>query len=121
MDNDNKKPDQREFTRVPDCSEISYQTAKAGKKKKSEAKDLSQAGIRFVVDEKVDIGTVIDVSLSLERLEYSFMAKAEVRWVNEVVKNRRYEIGVKFINLPETDIKKLLNYMVAVKRLDSYT
>ena len=115
----NQQFDQREFVRVPDCSDVIYQTA-SGKKKKSETKDISQTGICFFAEEKPAIGDVIDITLALERLGYSFAAKASVRWVNEIIKNRRYEVGVKFVDLPEQDIKRLLNYINSVKRLDRY-
>lgn len=112
--------DQREFVRVPDCSEVVYTALNSGKKKKSETKDISQAGICFVVDEKLEVGTVVDISLSLEHLDFCFAAKGIVRWVNEIVKNKRYEAGVKFVDLPEADVRKLLNYMNSAKRFDNY-
>lgn len=112
--------DQREFVRVPNCSEVAYTTASSGKKKKSEVKDISQSGICFIVEENLEVGTVIDVSLTLEHLDYCFVAKGVVRWVNEIVKNRRYEAGVKFIDLPEPDVRKLINYMNSAKRFDDY-
>jgi c-di-GMP-binding flagellar brake protein YcgR len=115
----NQQIDQREFIRVPDCSDVVYQTA-SGKKKKSETKDISQTGICFFTEEKPKVDDVIDVILTLERLEYSFAAKASVRWVNEIIKNRRYEVGVKFVDLPEQDIKGLLNYINSVIKLDRY-
>ena len=111
---------QREFVRVPDCSEVTYSTAVPGKKKKSEVKDISQAGICFFIEEKPEVGDVIEVTITLEKIEYSFVAKASVRWVNEIVKNRRYEVGVKFVDLSEQDIKRLLDYINTVKRHDSY-
>jgi c-di-GMP-binding flagellar brake protein YcgR len=112
--------DQREFVRVPDCSEVVYTSVSSDQKKKSETKDISQSGICFIVEEKLEVGAVVDISLSLEHLDYCFVAKGIIRWINEIVKNRRYEAGVKFINLPETDVKKLLNYLTSAKRFDNY-
>ncbi|MDP8266119.1 MAG: PilZ domain-containing protein [Candidatus Aceula meridiana] len=112
--------EQRNFIRVPDSSGISYEVAFTGKTSKSQAKEISQSGIRFISEEKLPIGTVIDVSLTLEQLEFSFTAHATVRWTKEIVKNRRYEVGVKFEGLPEVTTKKLISYIQAVKRLDSY-
>ena len=111
--------DQREFIRMPDSSDIVYQSA-SGKKKKSEVKDISQAGIRFFTEEKPEVGDVIDVTITLEKLEYSFVAKASVRWVNEIIKNRRYEVGVKFVDLSEQDVNRLINYITTAKRHDGY-
>ena len=121
MDKDIKPENKREFIRVPECSDIFYEATSDGKKKKSEAKDISQSGIRFFVEADLAVGSVIEVSLSLERLEFSFTAPAEVRWSKEIVKGKRYEIGVKFLNVPDVTTKKLINYIQAVKRLDSYT
>ncbi len=118
MNNDINK---REFVRVPDCSEIFYESASSGKKKKSETKDIGQQGICFIADEKLSIDSVIEVSLMLEQLEFSFTGKAVVRWINEIVKNRRYEIGVKFIDVTEIEAKKLINYIGSAKKLDRYT
>jgi hypothetical protein len=56
----------------------------------------------------------------LEKIDFSFVAKGVVRWVNEVVKNRRYEVGIKFVDLPDQDIRRLLNYMNSMKKFDSY-
>ncbi len=111
---------QREFVRVPDCSEVVYEAASSGKKKKTEAKDISQSGICFIVTEKLEIGTIVDVSISLEHLDFCFVAKGVVRWINEIVRNKRYEAGVKFIDLPELDVKKLLNYLNSAQRFDNY-
>ncbi len=112
--------DQREFVRVPHCSEVVYTTLTSGKKKKTEAKDISQSGICFVVDEKLEVGSLIDISLSLEHLDFCFVAKGVVRWVNEIIKNRRYEAGVKFLDLPEADVRRLINYMNSAKKFDNY-
>jgi len=113
--------EQRHFIRVPDSSGISYEIAFTGKAAKSQAKEISQSGIRFVSEEELPIGTVLDVSLTLEQLEFSFTAHGTVRWSKEIVKNKRYEVGVKFEGLPEVTTKKLINYIQAVKRLDSYS
>jgi len=115
-----EKFDQREFVRAPDCSEVVYTAMDSSKKKKSEVKDISQSGICFIVDEKLEVGTVIEVSLSLEHLDFCFVAKGVVRWVNEIVKNRRYEAGVKFIDLPETDVRRLINYMNSARKFDNF-
>lgn len=115
----NQPFDQREFIRVPDHSDVVYHAA-SGKTKKTEATDISEAGIRFIAEEKPEIGDVIDLTVTLEKLDYSFVAKASVRWVNEIVKNRRYEVGVKFIDLSEQDLKRLLNYISTANRHDGY-
>ncbi|MCX5680932.1 MAG: PilZ domain-containing protein [Candidatus Omnitrophica bacterium] len=112
--------DQREFIRVPDSSEITYGTAALSKKKKSKIQDISQSGIRFMVEEKFAPGDIIDVTLSLEQVDFSFAAKATVRWINEIVKNRRYEIGVKFVDLPEADVIRLIDYINSIKRFSNY-
>lgn len=115
----NQPFDQREFIRVPVSSDVVYQAA-SGKKIRTEARDISQAGIRFVAQEKPEVGSIIELTLTLEKLEYSFVAKALVRWVNEIVKNRRYEVGVKFIDLTEQEVKRLINYINTVNRHDNY-
>jgi len=115
-----EKFDQREFVRVPNCSEVVYTALSSGKKKKTEVKDISQSGICFIVDEKLEVGSLIDVSLSLEHLDFCFVAKGVVRWVNEIIKNHRYEAGVKFLDLPETDVRRLINYMNSAKKFDDY-
>jgi len=112
--------DQREFVRVPDCSDVVYTPVSSGKKIKSEVKDISQAGICFLSEEKLEPGTTIELTLTLEKIDFSFVAKGVVRWVNEVVKNRRYEVGIKFVDLPDQDIRRLLNYMNSMKKFDSY-
>ena len=115
-----EKFDQREFIRIPDSSEITYGAASLGKKKKSKIKDISQAGIRFISEEKLEPGAIVDITLNLERVEFSFTAKASVCWVHEIIKNKRYEVGVKFVDLPDSDVTRLLDYIHSVKRLDSF-
>ncbi|MDD3375482.1 MAG: PilZ domain-containing protein [Candidatus Omnitrophica bacterium] len=110
----------REFVRVPDSLDIVYEIEASGKKKKTATKNISEQGICFFSEEKFDLDSVVEVSLSFERLEFSFTSKAVVRWVKEVVKNRRYEIGVKFVDISEIEARKLVNYIVSMKRLDNY-
>ena len=121
MNEKSEKHDQRQFIRIPDSSNISYEVALTGKATKSQIREISQAGIRFIPEEDFPIGTVINISLTIEQLEFSFTAHGTIRWSKEIVKNRRYEVGVKFESLPEVTTKKLLNYIQAVKRLDSYS
>lgn len=115
-----EKHEQRHFIRVPESSDIVYQVDQVQAKRKTRAKDLSQTGICFASDEKLPIGSVIDITLALEKLGFSFTAQGTVRWIKEIVKNRRYEVGVQFEDLPDLTMKKLINYIQAVKRLDSY-
>lgn len=115
-----EKHEKRHFIRVPESSDIVYQVDQAKTKKKTSAKDLSETGICFISEEKLPVGAVIYITLALEKLGFSFTAHGTVRWINEVVKNRRYEVGVQFENLPDLTMKKLINYIQAIKRLDSY-
>ena len=116
----NEQINKREFIRIPDSSEIACESASSGKKKKTETKNISEQGICFFSEEKFDLGSIVEVSLALERLEFSFTSKAVVRWVKEIVRNHRYEIGVKFIDILEIEARKLINYINSAKRLDKY-
>ncbi len=110
----------REFVRISDYSEITYQSEIAKTKKKTETKNISAQGICFVSKEKFAIDSVVEVSLTFERLGFSFTSKSVVRWVNEIVRNHRYEVGVKFIDVSLQETKKLVNYIDTIKRLDRY-
>jgi c-di-GMP-binding flagellar brake protein YcgR len=111
---------QREFVRVPDASEVTYTVLATKQKKKNQVKNVSQTGICFVSEEDFTPGTMIDISIALESAEFSFTAQGIVRWSKEVVKNHRYEVGIKFEDLPEIDMKKLINYIQAAKRMKGY-
>ena len=121
MNKENNPENKREFIRVPECSDIFYEATSGTNKKKSEIKDISQSGICFFIEDNLPAGTRIEVSLSLESLEFSFTAPAEIRWSKEVVRGKRYEVGVKFLDVPEVTTRRLINYIQAVKRLDSYS
>lgn len=111
---------QREFVRVPDASEVTYTVLSTKQKKKNQVKNVSQTGICFISEEDFSPETTIDISIALESAEFSFTAQGIVRWSKEIVKNRRYEIGIKFEDLPEQDMKRLINYIQAAKRMKGY-
>ncbi|MDY6856869.1 MAG: PilZ domain-containing protein [Thermodesulfobacteriota bacterium] len=89
-------------------------------------KNIGGGGLMFESNRIIEVGTVIQVDITLQgwhkfkpgffkvhesSISRPVTAIAEVVRTEEIIKEERYEIGVKFINIYEDDLKGLIEFM----------
>ena len=69
------------------------------------SRDISTGGIRISTCEKLIMGAILSIDLSLPALEAPVTVEGEVIWVNEAIDmtcqdgKRVFDVGVKFVNV----------------------
>ncbi|MFA6281958.1 MAG: PilZ domain-containing protein [Candidatus Omnitrophota bacterium] len=109
--------ERRRFIRVPESSEITYRVVSLARIDYFVTKNLSREGARFFVHEFIPIGTILRIKIKLKKTYFSFEALAQVRWVEEDLLNERFEIGVKFIDIPRNTAKYLDEYLDSLLKI----
>lgn len=110
--------ERREYTRIPEESEVTYKILRAPKLNMFLTKDISSGGICFFVQESVPQNSLLEIRLTLEKVPFSFKAIVRTKWIRKVAHSERYEVGVEFVNLPEEATKHLLRYINSVIKKD---
>jgi len=108
--------DRRRYIRISEESQISYRVLPKAKSDKFLAKNISQGGIRFLVGEIIPRDALIEISVTLKKIPFSFKAIAKVRWVRKELSGHRHEVGAEFVNIPEKASTYLINYIRLVSR-----
>ncbi|MDO8661898.1 MAG: PilZ domain-containing protein [Candidatus Omnitrophota bacterium] len=90
--------ERRKFIRIPQSTKISYEIANNPRPKSLITRNISEAGISFLADEFIAVGSVLKIQFSLK--EFSYDGFAKVVWIMEDTRNERYEIGAQFMSLP---------------------
>lgn len=113
--------EKRRFLRVDLCAEVMYSVlpmqAPLGR---SESRDIGEGGICFLMDERVDVGTVLHLKIRLPDVNRTYIETlAKVVWQKE--EGDKYLTGVEF---RESDSFKQINVsafiMKFIKDLESY-
>jgi hypothetical protein len=72
------------------------------------ALDLSEGGARFLVNERIPVGTKVRMIIEMERYKDQISASGEVRWCHQSAKNADdFFAGVEFIDLPAAEKRKI--------------
>ena len=79
--------------------------------------NLGLGGARFILGEKLNIPTTVDIELHFPDQKASVKCKGEVIWANEInpigVKPQFFDTGVRFLGIDEQS-KEAIKEMVAV-------
>jgi c-di-GMP-binding flagellar brake protein YcgR len=68
-------------------------------------KDLSVGGIRIMTNAPLAVGSRVRVEVSLTKSRKRIQALAEVRWVNALIGEEVYDMGLEFVGIdPETEL-----------------
>ena len=110
--------ERRRFPRLPVNMGVDY---KALDKKESDSitmdsKNISVGGIRIILLEKTEIGSLLELKFLLPESQKLISATGRVAWVEEFIvgdakKARAYEAGIEFINISEEDRNKIGEYV----------
>ena len=120
--------EKRQFLRIPKNSKVTYNElrypADESGEKNTSMKNLSAGGVLFNAGESIGTVLKIDITaqgwekhhpgfLKIEKTSLSrpITAIGEVVRSKEFLKNKEYEIAVKFINIYEDDLKALTGYI----------
>ncbi len=78
-------------------------------------KNISKNGLLFTFNKVIPMGSILQLFLSLPNRKTKISCKVKVKRVEEIQKNKEYEIGVRIIQIRETE-KKALGRLI-----DSFT
>ncbi len=112
--------DKRRYKRLPKKSKLLYKIIEFSDKekalKKAIYKDIGGGGMLFESEEPIEIGTLLKVEFDLQgwqkyypgffKFDQTSVSEpitvvAQVVRIEELEKDKRYEIGVKFVNIDE--------------------
>lgn len=91
--------ERRKYIRITEKSQIFYEVVPSEKKGEYITRDISQAGIRFLVHDFIPKGSCLRIKLTFGSA-FSFEAFSKLVWIRERSYNEEYEVGVEFINIP---------------------
>lgn len=73
--------------------------------------NVSEGGVLFRFHKPIPLGSVLHLFLNLPRRKTPIHCKAKVRRVEELLKNKRYEIGASFIQILESERKAMKRFI----------
>lgn len=105
--------EKRAFKRIDDSLQIKYEILNSDfiMPLTSYTKNVSKGGFLFRSNVPVNLSSVLKLKFYLNDFSEFICADAKVVRVEEVVENKIYDIGIKFININEEDIDKLTKYV----------
>ena len=67
----------------------------------TQAKDISTGGLCILTNEKVDIGSKLNIEVNVPRSPSPYYALGEVIWLKELKdsKDKKFDMGVKFLRI----------------------
>ncbi|MFH1459969.1 MAG: ATPase, T2SS/T4P/T4SS family [Candidatus Omnitrophota bacterium] len=119
------KADRRIYDRSEDDSYIRFKFFKQKQQGQKNAeyepemigvlKNISAGGVFFSASESLNKGVIIDLVIELKEGEKNIECLARVIRCNELVANRNYDIGVCFLDLPNSERSRLNRYVLKMK------
>lgn len=103
--------ERRKFIRIPEASQITYRVVSQSKTAQFVTQNLSQGGVRFFVHDFVPVGSILKIKINFEKAYFNVEALAQVKWVEEDLLSERFEVGVKFIDIPPHTTKCIIDYI----------
>ena len=103
--------EKRKFPRLPLTVKVKYEVLKVSplRAEETQSKDVSAGGICLVVREKINIGALLRLKLSLHGEVNFIIVKGTVVWAEEFSVNdyKAYDCGIEFIDVDPQDKKTL--------------
>ena len=94
--------ERRRYIRIPENLEISYEVIPAEKKPIAyTTRDISQGGIKFWVHDFIPKNSRLKIRLVLCRTSIVIEALVQLVWISKIAHGDAYEIGVKFVDIPQ--------------------
>ena len=80
--------------------------------------DLNSLGLKIFSENFLPLGKILKLDINL--LTSTAEAKAKVVWHNNMKSMRRYDIGLKYLELNDTNRAKLVNFINTVNNKKDY-
>ena len=110
--------EKRKFLRIPLNVKVKYDVLKGLPQRTGEtrSKNVSTGGICLTVPEKIDIGTLLRLKLSLQGKDDFITVKGKVVWVEEFSINhtsdhKAYDCGIEFVDVDPQFQKDISRYL----------
>jgi c-di-GMP-binding flagellar brake protein YcgR len=112
----NQEQERRRFLRIPESLPVTYELLLNAKTEQCHTKDISQEGIRFLIDTFIPKFSLLKIKFNLDKLSFSFDALVRVVWIKSLPQSDKYEVGVEFISIPKEAAEHLINYIKSILR-----
>ena len=114
-----RNEDKREFPRLSFDAELKYEVLNVSPKaQKSRIKNISVGGLCITIFEKVNVGTLLKIEISLLNEDKPIVAKGKVVWVEqiEIISDKffsvSYNCGLAFVEISHHDQESINHQMM---------
>jgi c-di-GMP-binding flagellar brake protein YcgR len=76
------------------------------------SRNLSAVGLKVTSDQKLEVGHAVEVKFYMPDSEERLTLRANVVWVEELVENKFYDMGLEFIDIDDKQIEKINSLVV---------
>lgn len=81
-----------------------------------QTKNLSENGILFSTNKLIPLSTLLEMNLNIPGIDHMIKLKARVVRVDEIRKNREYDIGVHIVSMNKRDRKNFMRFLKSISR-----
>lgn len=74
-------------------------------------KNLSEGGVRFIVNEFLSVFTRLLVEISMPSFSHPIKAISKVAWIQKQPRGTQYDVGLQFHDMTEEDKKQLASFI----------
>ena len=111
--------DKRQFKRIPEYISIKYKIITLGSQPDktigssggSTSENISKGGILILADEKIPLGSFLEFEINLVGEQFPVFLKGRVVRVEEVIPEKKYDLGIMFSSIFDTDKKILFDHV----------
>ena len=79
-------------------------------------KDFSASGVSIQTNVLFPVGTLLNIKFTLKTLREKINAIGKVKWVNVIVEDKYYEMGIEFVNASIYSLQKIDDYILWKKK-----
>lgn len=114
--------ERRRYPRMDLDAKIAYRLSDSPEGKKAVSQNISAEGFCFSSDEKLSIGTVLEIELQNRHNERPIRIRAKVVWSEKVKGENSYSTGVKVLDVNKIDEGRFLTLYCSrlIDRLDDF-
>ena len=109
--------EKRKFPRLPLTVKVKYEVLKVSplREEENQSKNVSAGGICLVLREKINIGALLRLKLSLQGEVNFIIVKGKVVWVEEFSVNdyKAYDCGIEFVDVGPQNQEDISRYLIA--------
>ena len=113
-----KGSERRSCVRFQKDMDVQYLVEKKPHLKNGRAVDMSEGGLKLLLDEKPAVGSVLDLKITLPGSKDTAEIKGEVAWAEEAKPasgagqgKRQFHVGIKFLAVKGASARELAKYI----------